>query len=129
YCFSTYEMDKGLYIIGFLADGEIEHSDIGAGLFQFIDGKYQLISQTIHKGQALEQDRIVQGMLTAPSNIYYDVILSNNENLAEIRYTSDGKVTSEKVHGVNPSMTVINLPEALRDTRYTLYDPNGQQID
>ena len=64
YCFSTYEMDNGLYIIGFLADGKIEHSDIGAGLFQFKDGKYQLISQTIHKGQALEQDRIVQVQAT-----------------------------------------------------------------
>ena len=31
YCFSTYEMNNGLYIIGFLADGEAKHSDIGAG--------------------------------------------------------------------------------------------------
>lgn len=129
YCFSTYEMDNGLYIIGFLADGETKHSDIGAGLFQFKDGEYQLISQTIHKGQALEQDRIVQGMLIAPSNTYYDVILSNNENLAEIRRTSGGKVISEKVDRINPSMTVIKLPETLSDTTYTLYDANGQQID
>lgn len=129
YCFSTYEMDNGLYIIGFLADGKIELSDIGAGLFQFKDGRYQLISQTIHKGQALEQDRIVQGMLNAPSNKYYDIVLSNNENLAEIRRTSGDKVTSEKVDRVNPSMTVIKLPEALSDTTYTFYDAAGQQID
>ena len=129
YCFSTYEMDNGLYIIGFLADGETKHSDIGAGLFQFKDGEYQLISQTFHKGQALEQDRIVQGMLIAPSNKYYDVILSNNENLAEIRRTNGDKVVSEKVDSVNPSMTVIKLPEKLSDTTYTFYDANGQQID
>lgn len=129
YCFSTYEMDNGLYIIGFLADGETKHSDIGAGLFQYKDGEYQLISQTIHKGQALEQDRIVQGMLIAPSNKYYDVILSNNENLAEIRYISGDKVVSEKVDRVNPSMTVIKLPETLNDTTYTFYDANGKQID
>ena len=128
YCFSTYERDNGLYIIGFLADGKTEHSDIGAGLFQFRDGKYQLISQTIHKGQALEQDRIAQGMLNAPSNKYYDIILSNNENLAEIRHTLNGKATSEKVDRVNPNMTVIELPEALSDTTYTFYDAAGQQI-
>ena len=129
YCFSTYEMDNGLYIIGFLADGKAEHSDIGASLFQYEDGKYQLISQTIHKGQALEQDRIVQGMLNDPSNKYYDIVLSNNENLAEIRRTLGGKVTSEKVDRVNPSMTVIKLPEALSDTTYTFYDAAGKQID
>ena len=129
YCFSTYEMDNGLYIIGFLADGETKHSDIGAGLFQYEDGKYQLISQTIHKGQALEQDRIVQGMLNDPSNKYYDIVLSNNENLAEIRRTLGGKVTTEKVDRVNPSMTVIKLPEVLSDTTYTFYDAAGQQID
>ncbi|HOJ09358.1 MAG TPA: M56 family metallopeptidase [Clostridiales bacterium] len=129
YCFSTYEMDNGLYIIGYLADGKTKHSDIGAGLFQFKDGEYKLIGQTIHKGQALEQDRIVQGMLIAPSNKYYDVVLSNNENLAEIRRTSGGKVISEKVDGVNPSMTVIKLPETLSDATYTFYDANGQQID
>jgi beta-lactamase regulating signal transducer with metallopeptidase domain len=129
YCFATYEMDNGLYIIGFLVDGKTEHSDIGAGLFQFKDGEYKLISQTIHKGQALEQDRIVQGILIAPSNKYYDVILSNNENLAEIRRTSGGKVASEKVDRVNPSMTVIKLPETLSDATYTFYDANGQQID
>lgn len=129
YCFSTYEMDNGLYIIGFLADGKTEHSDIGAGLFQYEDGKYQLISQTIHQGQALEQDRIVQGMLNAPSDEYYDIVLSNNENLAEIRRTSGGKVTSEKVDRVNPSMTVIKLTEAFSDTTYTFYDAAGQQID
>ena len=128
YCFSTYEMDNGLYIIGFLADGKTEHSDIGTGLFQFRDGTYQLISQTIHKGQALEQDRIAQGMLNAPSNKYYDIILSNNENLAEIRHTLNGKATSEKVDRVNPNMTVIELPEALSDTTYTFYDAAGQQI-
>lgn len=129
YCFSTYEMDNGLYIIGFLADGETKHSDMGAGLFQYKDGQYQLISQTIHKGQALEQDRIVVGMLIVPSNTYYDVILSNNENLAEIRRTSGGKVISEKVDRINPSMTVIKLPETLSNTTYTFYDANGQQID
>ena len=85
--------------------------------------------QTFHKGQALEQDRIVQGMLIAPSNKYYDVILSNNENLAEIRRTNGDKVVSEKVDSVNPSMTVIKLPEKLSDTTYTFYDANGQQID
>lgn len=129
YCFSTYEVDNGLYIIGFLADGKTKHSDIGAGLFQFKDGEYQLISQTIHKGQALEQDRIAVGMLLTPSNTYYDVVLSNNENLAEIRRTSDGKIVSEKVDPVNPSMTVIKLPETLNDTTYTFYDSKGQQID
>lgn len=129
YCFSTYEIDNGLYIIGFLADGKAKHSDIGAGLFQYEDGKYQLISQTMHKGQALEQDRIVQGMLNDPSNKYYDIVLSNNENLAEIRRTWGGKVTTEKVDRVNPSMTVIKLPEALSDTTYTFYDAAGQQID
>lgn len=129
YCFSTYEMDNGLYIIGFLADGEAKHSDIGAGLFKFKDGEYQLISQTIHKGQALEQDRIVVGMLIAHSNTYYDVILSNNENLAEIRRTSGGKVVSEKVDHINPSMTVIKLPEILSEATYTFYDASGQRID
>ncbi|NMA69799.1 MAG: hypothetical protein GX958_10320, partial [Desulfitobacterium sp.] len=129
YCFSTYEMDNGLYIIAFLADGKMENSDIGAVLFQFKDGEYHLISQTIHKGRALEQDRIVQGMLIAPSNKYYDVILSNNENLAEIKYTTGDKVVSEKVDGINPSMTVIKLPEILRDRTYTFYDAKGQQID
>ncbi|MGI6677835.1 MAG: M56 family metallopeptidase [Dehalobacterium sp.] len=128
YCFSTYKMDNGLYIIGFLADGKMENSDIGAGLFQLKDGEYQLISQTIHKGQAMEQDRIVVGMLIAPSNKYYDVILSNNENLAEIRRTIGDKVVSEKVDRVNPSMTVIKLPETLNDTTYTFYDAIGQQI-
>lgn len=113
----------------FPAYGKTEHSDIGAGLFQFKDGEYQLISQTIHKGQALEQDRIVQGMLIAPSNKYYDVILSNNENLAEIRRTSGGKVVSEKVDRVNPSMTVIKLSETLSNTMYTFYDANRQQVD
>ena len=129
YCFSTYEMDNGLYIIGFLADGKMENLDMGAGLFQLKDGEYQLISQTIHKEQALEQDRIVVGMLIAPSNKYYDVILSNNENLAEIRRTTGDKVVSEKINRVNPSMTVIKLPETLSDTTYTFYDANGQQID
>ncbi|AGA68952.1 antirepressor regulating drug resistance protein [Desulfitobacterium dichloroeliminans LMG P-21439] len=129
YCFSTYEMDNGLYIIGFLADGKTEQSDIGAGLFQFKAGEYQLLSRTIHKGQALVQDRIVLGLLIAPSNKYYDVVLSNNENLAEIRHASGGEAISEKVDRVNPSMTVIKLPETLRDTRYTFYDVTGQQIE
>ncbi|MFV0343806.1 MAG: hypothetical protein ACK5JH_13110 [Anaerocolumna sp.] len=129
YCYSTYEMDGGLYIIGFLAGGNEGNSDIGAGLFQYKNGQYELLSQTIHKGQALEQNRIALGTLTAPDDQYIDVILSNNENLAEIRRVAGADAISEKVDGVNPSMTVMKFSKTLTDVTYTFYDAAGQEID
>jgi len=129
YCYATYEMDGGFYIVGFLTGGNEGNSDIGAGLFQYKNGQYELLNKSIHQGLALEQNRIALGMLTTPDDQYFDVILSNNENLAKIRRVAGADVISEKVDDVNPSMTVMKFSETLTDVTYTFYDNAGLEID
>lgn len=129
YCYATYELEGGDYLIGFLAGDEEAHSDLGAVLFQFKNGQYELLSKVIHPGKALDPNAIALGVLSAPGGESYDVIQSNHSNLAKIRRLSGTEVLEEKVDDDQPSMTVLKASLASPEVIYTFHDPEGQEIE
>ncbi|SHN88205.1 hypothetical protein [Desulfitobacterium chlororespirans] len=128
--FGTYETwEDGWYILGFLADRSEARSDLGAALFRREGDQYSLESYYRCKDGAISQDRIVVCSFSkTPSK--YDVILSNNENLARIQRTVNGVADSSYVGGTIPGMTVLRCPDdQYSSAEFQFYDQSGRQID
>ncbi|MDF2685851.1 MAG: antirepressor regulating drug resistance protein, partial [Clostridia bacterium] len=157
YSFAIEKFDDYM-VVGFIANGiesdsglEKNKSDIGCDLFRYEKGKYINEYSTRFKGRAIEQDRISVTSITMQNNketAAYDVILSNNENLAEIR-RSIGNTTNiksednlsmdiisvdivpvtENIPGM-PTMTLIKCPDTeYNAANFSFYDKDGKQID
>jgi len=121
-CFSYFENDDtpGYMIVGFLADGSGEASDMGFAVFQSEDRRYKLLDYHVYANAAvievpeptdssvyigihLAEDPAVCG----DSGAVYDVILSSNNRLTSVTKVADGVEVNTKTVDANPSMTVF----------------------
>jgi hypothetical protein len=123
-CFSYHEK-PGYMIVGFLADGNGEKSDIGFAVFEFENRRYKLLDYHVYadaaviKVHAPTDSKAYNGICFAADpavcnasgesdgGAAYDVILSNNERLSSITRVVDGKQEATSKIDNNPSMTLF----------------------